>query len=59
MNNWQQCPRCGQKNILYQLRTNTYLCRRCGKIWKAMEYTQRERRFNQQAKDNKIVKEGG
>ena len=24
------CPKCGSKQILYQVRTDSYLCRRCG-----------------------------
>jgi ribosomal protein L37AE/L43A len=27
------CPKCGRKNILYRIRTNTFLCRTCGNIW--------------------------
>ena len=26
------CPKCGSKQILYQVRTNSYLCRRCGEL---------------------------
>ncbi len=24
------CPKCGSKVVIYRVRTNDYLCRRCG-----------------------------
>lgn len=29
-----QCPKCKSKVILYRKRTDDYLCRRCGEIFK-------------------------
>lgn len=28
-----KCPDCGSKTILYRVRTDSYLCRRCGKAF--------------------------
>jgi ribosomal protein L37AE/L43A len=29
-----QCPKCGSKVVLYRVRTDDYLCRRCGTRFK-------------------------
>ena len=30
-----RCPNCERLTILYQKRTNTYMCRACGHAWPA------------------------
>jgi len=33
MNGQPKCPNCGSKQILYRVKSNTYLCRRCGEVF--------------------------
>lgn len=37
MNGQLKCPKCGGKVIIYRVKTNDYLCRRCGEIFKNEE----------------------
>ncbi len=32
--NFMGCPKCGSRVILYRARTDDYLCRRCGEVFK-------------------------
>jgi ribosomal protein L37AE/L43A len=34
------CPKCGSKQILYRVRTNDYLCRRCGNTFKKVGHNE-------------------
>ena len=33
MNGQPKCPKCGSKQVLYRVQTDTYLCRRCGEVF--------------------------
>lgn len=31
---FNQCPVCKSSQVLYRLKTSTFVCRRCGNVWK-------------------------
>lgn len=28
-----KCPSCGRRNIIYRIKTNSFMCRVCGHVW--------------------------